>query len=567
LGVLPLESRVTPSAPIPVGPEFQVNTTTAANQVFPQTAMDAEGNSVIVWKSDADIYAQRIDQSGLPLAGEIHVNPFTPSVGADLHSVAMDAQGNFVVVFLVDSPGGDFWQLRGQRFDSAGLPVGGVFAVNPATQVWVGWPDVAMDAAGNFVITWHVVEGENDVYARRYNVDGQALGEAFRVNTLIEDTQYLSSVAMNADGEFVVAWKDRSANPGEELKARCYSPDGNPVSSEIVVAQGEEPGLIGDVAIDAAGNFVVTWYQGASAFARRFTSLGQPAGTEFQVTTFPVAFEPPSVAMSPNGSFVITWFEDNQIVTGDVYAQAFDSLGRPISTEMRVNTYTADFQGYPAIAMNPAGNFVVAWISHPGQDGDGAGIFAQRYRPGVPQVQSTRINDGAAQRSRVTSLTVTFDTVVTFESGVGKAFTLIRNGGKPVSFKASSSVVDGLTIVTLTDFTGGSTQVGSLADGRYTLTALSSQITDAFGQNLDGDNNGQAGGNYTFGDAQGLFRMFGDVNGDRQVDGFDFGALSFAYSSLANQPNYLWFLDVNGDGQIDGFDLSQFSGRYNTVLP
>jgi hypothetical protein len=61
--------------------------------------------------------------------------------------------------------------------------------------------------------------------------------------------------------------------------------------------------------------------------------------------------------------------------------------------------------------------------------------------------------------------------------------------------------------------------------------------------------------------------MFGDVNGDQQVDGFDFGAFSFTYGSFANQSNYLWYLDVNGDGQIDGFDLSQFSGRFNTLLP
>jgi hypothetical protein len=206
-------------------------------------------------------------------------------------------------------------------------------------------------------------------------------------------------------------------------------------------------------------------------------------------------------------------------------------------------------------------------IGYQREFGPAADIGAfERQTITAPLVTSVRVNDGAAQRSRITSLTITFDSIVTFESTVAEAFSLFRNGGKPVSFKASSSVVNGVTVVTLNNFTGSSTQFGSLADGRYTLTALSSHIS-ANGLALDGDGDGQPGGNYVFGDGQGLFRMFGDINGDRQVDGADFGALSFTYGSLANQSNFLWFLDVNGDGQIDGFDFSQFSGRYNTVLP
>jgi hypothetical protein len=168
------------------------------------------------------------------------------------------------------------------------------------------------------------------------------------------------------------------------------------------------------------------------------------------------------------------------------------------------------------------------------------------------------VGPSSPQRSRVTSLAVTFDMNVNFAGSVADAFTLNRNGGKPVQFTATSSIVGGVTVVTLSNFTGLETQFGSFRDGRYTLTVLSSQIS-ANGQQMTS--------NYTFGDAQGLFRMFGDINGDRQVDGADFGAFSFTYGSLSNQPNYLWFLDANGDGQIDGFDFSQFSGRFNTILP
>jgi hypothetical protein len=131
--------------------------------------------------------------------------------------------------------------------------------------------------------------------------------------------------------------------------------------------------------------------------------------------------------------------------------------------------------------------------------------------------------------------------MVSFDGAVASAFSLVRNGGKQVSFSATASVVAGRTVVTLDNFTGGSTQFGSLADGRYTLTALFPFITDSFQQFLDGDDDGQPGGNYVFGEAQGLYHLFGDINGDRRVDISDFGFFSLAY---LNPLNYNAALDL-----------------------
>jgi hypothetical protein len=73
--------------------------------------------------------------------------------------------------------------------------------------------------------------------------------------------------------------------------------------------------------------------------------------------------------------------------------------------------------------------------------------------------------------------------------------------------------------------------------------------------------------NYTFGDAQGLFRFFGDINGDRHVDIADFALFSNSFNSSTGQQDYLAYLDFNGDGHIDIADFAQFSIRFFTVLP
>src|SRR6476646_149302 len=92
-------------------------------------------------------------------------------------------------------------------------------------------------------------------------------------------------------------------------------------------------------------------------------------------------------------------------------------------------------------------------------------------------------------------------------------------------------------------------------------------VMSANGQALDGDADGTAGGNFVFNDTQGLFRLFGDVNGDQTDNGFDLGFFRNAFGTQTGDPNYLSYLDLNGDGVINGFDLGQFRTRFGTVLP
>jgi hypothetical protein len=167
----------------------------------------------------------------------------------------------------------------------------------------------------------------------------------------------------------------------------------------------------------------------------------------------------------------------------------------------------------------------------------------------------------------VTDLTVTFDAPVTFAGAVANAFTLTRNSdGAVVNFTATAGVVGGVTVVTLNGFTGTATEFGSLADGRYTLTALASQITYN-GRHLDGDGDGTDGDDYAFGDAQGLLRFYGDVNGDQAVNGTDFGVFRDTFGTVVGDPAYVDYLDFDGDGAINGTDFAQFRARFGMVLP
>ncbi len=174
-----------------------------------------------------------------------------------------------------------------------------------------------------------------------------------------------------------------------------------------------------------------------------------------------------------------------------------------------------------------------------------------------PTISGTPVvDDGNVQRSRVRSLTVTFSTVVTLPVIPADAFQVTRTGpGGPLGNVGlnvdTSASTPTQTIVTLT-FSGALTDSTSLIDGRYTFTVLSSQVTDGFGQNLDGDGNGSAGPDYTFN----LFRIFGDADGDANVAASDF--IQFRLALGGTNP----YFDFDNDGAVAASDFIQFRLRF-----
>jgi hypothetical protein len=173
----------------------------------------------------------------------------------------------------------------------------------------------------------------------------------------------------------------------------------------------------------------------------------------------------------------------------------------------------------------------------------------------VTQVVSAVINDGSAQRSQVTSITITFSGIVTLDDG---AVEVIQSQGGKAGLTLTSAAGNGQTMLTIT-FGGQDLVNGSLGDGRYRLLLHADKIHDWIGQPLDGDHNGLAGGDY----ANAFFRLFGDVNGDGLVNRYDLASFQSALGSKSGDAAYLWFLDYDGNGVIDKeVDLYHFMLNY-----
>jgi hypothetical protein len=285
-----------------VGSDFQVNTTTLGFGMYPAITRSRNGEFVVAWQSyDAEDYGirvQRVSASGERQGGELLVN--TTELGYQAffgqsrdHVAAAARDGSFVVTWSSYDHSRIVSDVMARRYDPAGVPRGDEFRVNTSTTVFAAGSRVAMDDSGNFVIAWTEQAGAiATVRARRFDVDGNARGPEFRVNTSTQRVLF-PSVDSDPAGNFVVAWN--TDGPGGL---------GN------VLAQRFGGLLPATLAVDAAGNGVLEPGETAvlapgwrnvnglpQALAGSLTRLSGPAGGTYTISDAAAAY-----GTVPNGA-------------------------------------------------------------------------------------------------------------------------------------------------------------------------------------------------------------------------------------------------------------------------
>lgn len=385
------------------GGELQVNTTTLLNQENPAVVINAAGDFEVVWEGidsdtgDYGIYAQRFTADGTPVGGETQINN-TLLNDQSSPQTAMDADGRFVVVWDDVDQNGDI-NIYARRFNADGSPSGGDFMVNSTTISYLTSgtvPAVGMDSAGNFTVAWESyddVNGDDDIYARRFDSSGTALGREFRVNTEITNDQMFPAVAMSATGDFIVAWQSttQDADGSTGIYAQRYTASGTALGGEFRVNTtiANEQTLV-TAAMSATGDVILAWQSAAQdsdgssgIYAQRYDAIGTALGGEFRVNTEVSNDQTtPVAAMNAAGDLIMTWESMAQDGNGKgIYARRYDATGTPLGGEFRVNTEIANDQMLPAAGINSDLDMVVAWQSY-GQDNirhPSYGIYAQRY--------------------------------------------------------------------------------------------------------------------------------------------------------------------------------------------
>ncbi len=544
---------------VPVGGEFHINVHTTNEQVGPRVAIDGNGNYVVVWRSlgqesagdNGGIYLRRYSAAGAPLGGDLLVNTFTTNT-QDSPAIAMDNAGNYVVAWASTGQDGIERGIYAQRFDSAGQPAGSEFRVNTFTGGDEAFPAVAMDADGDFVVAWDTANpsgSQYDVYAQRYNSGGQPVGAEFRVNSTTAGQQFSSAVAMDDAGSFVVTW----------------------------IASAQDGSSYG-------------------VYARRYDSAGQPQGAEFRVNTYTTSDQAfPSISMDSDGDFVIAW--QSYLQDGSeygIYAQRFNASGAPAGGEFRVNPVMLDNQAGASVAMDSQGNFFVTWESF-GQDLSFLTVMGRAFSAdGTPVGGEFQINTFAVGDQQFPNVAVDpdGDAVVVWQSrqdgsengiyGQRYRFDQIapvvslsdfrfQTAPHALKFTFSENVSASLSLadITVQKLPGGPavnpvgfsydsgtntatfTFSGVLDDGNYRAALFATGITDAAGNPLAADHEFE------------FFFLLGDADHNRVVNLLDFNILA---ANFGQSPRDFTQADFNYDTVVNLSDFNILAARFGTSV-
>ncbi len=289
-------------------------------------------------------------------------------------SIAYDNSGNFVIAWNSEGDDGSNLCVMARLFNSTGEPTGDPFIVNTYTQSIQVDPSVAMDASGNFTITWYSQDQDGDshgVFAQRYNKSGVPQGEEFPVNTNTYRTQSAPSIGMDDSGNFVIAW-NTFGNPsiGGEIHAQLFDSEGRRRGEEFTVntyTYGDQTSPA--VSMDADGDFAIAYNTsleiGPAAMgilAQRFDKNGNKQGSEFFVNEFANSQTLLSSSMDSEGNYVVAWLADpDELYDFTIYARIFYADGSS-SPKLEVYHDKSSLQILkPSVAMDAFGNFAVVW--------------------------------------------------------------------------------------------------------------------------------------------------------------------------------------------------------------
>lgn len=205
--------------------------TGTGNQILPQAVSVGSGETIVTWEdarngtSNTDIYAQKLDASGSALwtANGVVVSSATgnqskPSIGlglGDSGSVIAWHDGNDIFAQRLNGSGVAQWTANGVTICSAAdAQINPVILKNSSTSAFIAWQDNR--------------SGTNyDIYAQKVNSSGvvQLTTNGVAVSTASGD-QTNPVMAIDASGGAVVAWDDFRSGSNLDVYAQRFNSSG-----------------------------------------------------------------------------------------------------------------------------------------------------------------------------------------------------------------------------------------------------------------------------------------------------------------------------------------------------
>lgn len=305
------------SSGVEIDGERRVNTTTDLSQFEPTVTALKDGGWVVAWLNDGqnsrDIHQQRYDKNGVAIGLESVVNVST--VGhQDAPTITALPDGGWVVVWQseVDAGTGNglgiFQRVYGPSGQASDVQVHSTVSGDQTA------PSVAVLKDGGWIVTWQSPDADGTgIYQQRFKADGTREGGETSVNSLTMGIQTNATVTGLKDGGWVVAWQSAGVS-GTDIYQRRYDEDGNALGTgeTLVNTNLTDDHQHASITALTDGGWVVTWQAPDSdrggIYLRHYDSSGTAVGGQVLVNTGTADWQSfPSVTALPGGGWVVTW--------------------------------------------------------------------------------------------------------------------------------------------------------------------------------------------------------------------------------------------------------------------
>ncbi len=370
----------------PASAPFRVNRTNDFKQVNPVAAFSPSGAAFVVWEND---------QAGIRGAFQ---NLNGTAAGPQLTLVANEALGSRTEATVRSRkdpavaalPGGQFllaWteeksfvrsspfhedrevqdqDVYVQRFSATGTPIGTAARANGTTVGFQAVPKIAVLADGNAIVLWKELQG--GISARFINASGQPSGNVLRVSTDLT----ANHGAVAASGKrILIAW-DATVDGQDDTFGRFYEINGRAVGTEFRV-NPTTPGMQRWPAVAAGsdGNFLLAWQSYVSdrsdvhIFGQILSANGGLVGSSFAISASDGTQLAPALAATKAG-FIASWLDGNSLGYG-IEAVPLNRHGARDGGEIRIADARVRKNYRQSIAANGNGGFLVPWETNEGR--------------------------------------------------------------------------------------------------------------------------------------------------------------------------------------------------------
>jgi Divergent InlB B-repeat domain len=220
--------------------------------------------------------------------------------------------------------------------------------------------EVGTDAAGDATAVWTEVEGSHQVLRAATRPVGSTWGPSVRVSSSLAEVEAPIALAVNENGDAVVAWVDREG-PEQFVEVAARSAGGSWSKPEPFVALGEEARNPA-VAIDPNGNAVVLWQQTLIGGEQVIESSSRQAGGAWasaeEISSGLGVAETPSVTITATGTVVAGWVV---VAGGESHVSGVSKeLGGAWTPELAISESSTTTEA-PQIEIDVSGEAFIVW--------------------------------------------------------------------------------------------------------------------------------------------------------------------------------------------------------------